>query len=491
MTKYAPNLAATGHDMPLRSRDQTMRLAWLTLLVASAIWLILLLLAAYGAWSYRTYAMKTEGALLFVRTPAEFVRWQRKSHTIFEQAHDGQRLEEGERISVLRAAGYGQAATVRLFDTSTIDMWANADLVLTSLRTSQWNTREQRVVITQHNGYVRYDIRAQQPYRLVSFRVLVGDASIDLTPGGSYSIDIRTPDRRVLLPFATDIEPNIIDIAVRSGQATVEKKGQDATTIAAGQRVLIDTTGTVSSPRPAQWELIRDNWFGLYNEQEYNNTTITDQPTLPRARSWQVFSGPASAVASGFFKLSQSCPPPDTDTSCDPQAWVNAAWFIRQGGQTTSFTTGVYQRLGINSEGVDISEYRTLVFSAWVRVLAQSIDTTGEQGTECPVMIRFLTKDRMPTDPEEERVICVYTSSDPTAVTVTAPGVTYYRVEPYAWYHLAIDLRDADWLPEAHYMRSIEIYANGHDYDSRITGVSLLGSHSAAGEREHEGALAR
>jgi hypothetical protein len=72
-------------------------------------------------------------------------------------------------------------------------------------------------------------------------------------------------------------------------------------------------------------------------------------------------------------------------------------------------------------------------------------------------------------------VVCAFTADDPTAEPEHAPGITYYRVEPYKWFHLQIELRQAEWFPEMRYLRSISVYANGHDYDSRVTELSLVG----------------
>ena len=58
---------------------------------------------------------------------------------------------------------------------------------------------------------------------------------------------------------------------------------------------------------------------------------------------------------------------------------------------------------------------------------------------------------------------------------VTQPGVTYIRVERANWAQIRFDLRDEPWLPDFRLLRSIEIYANGHDYDSRVAEVSLVG----------------
>jgi hypothetical protein len=472
-----PSERQEGHH-----RQRTLRLAWVTILLGFLVNCTILLSVGYAVWSYRTYAMTLRTATLIVRTPMDLVTWQRKAHSIFEKANDGQSLEEGDRVAIASSAGYGQVATIRLFDQSTIDMWAKADLQLKTLKTSQWNNREQVVELFQRDGYIRYDLRGDQPYETNRFLVEVGGARVKFAPGGSYSIESRPIERRIVVSGETRFEPTIIDVAVRAGSATIYQDEREVT-IVAGQRVLIDSMGTPVAPLPAVWELIRDGSFSQYTEKEYNNTTVTDQPTLPKAHTWQVYSGPAEAGASGFFRIAHGCAPQSyytNDETCPPSEDNTAAWFFRQSGETTGFTTGVIQKLGPQNKGIDISEYRSLVFSAWVRILHQSVPLAGERGTECPIMVRFVVKEHQPTDPEQERVVCAYINHhphDPTATLERAPGITYYEIAPHEWFHLQIELRDDEWLPEARYLRSIEVYANGHDYDSRATDISLIGSH--------------
>jgi hypothetical protein len=54
--------------------------------------------------------------------------------------------------------------------------------------------------------------------------------------------------------------------------------------------------------------------------------------------------------------------------------------------------------------------------------------------------------------------------------------VRYIPVERYKWYRLTIELRDPEWFPDYYCLTNIEIYANGHDYDSRVADISLIGS---------------
>ncbi len=483
-TPHEHNIHSVTDSIPdpavVPSTRRTARLAWAVMVLAFGIFCTLLGSTIYTFLDYRTYATDVRTGTLIARAPLEWITWQRADRAVPERAQEEQTLNEGQSVNIVSSAGYGQVATLLLFDNSTLDMWSGASVTLQRLRTSRWNAQQQVVELRQNSGYVRYDLREGQPYANVRYVVHAGTATIDLMPGGSYSIEIVRPERRVQLTTAMENPPVLIDIAARTGSATIASADQTAT-ILAGERVEIDPVGTLSEPMPARWQLIRDGEFSQYSAQEYNNTTLGDneQPSLVRSDTWQVFSGSSSddTAANGFFNVAEACRPPRTDNDCDEDERTHTAWFIRNGGQTKSFITGIRQLFGRDSRGIDISEYRSLVFSIWVRVLDQSIDLTGDEGTECPVMIRFRTKLNHPTDEEQDRLICFYASSDPEAEPVTSPNITYYRVVPYSWYPLTIDLREPEWMPEVRYLWDIEIYANGHEYDSRIAEVSLIGSH--------------
>lgn len=469
---------------PPLNQQRTMRLAWMILLLTVGIFCLLLIGLLYMTWHYRTHATDVQSSTLIVRAPAEWVTWKRKNRTTFERVQDGQALNEGDQLRIASSAGYGQAATIRLADNSTLDVWAGTDLLLEQMRTRRWNDDEQTFVFLQNSGYIRYDLRDGQPYQQVNFLVRVGDTQIWLAPGGSYSIEVRPPDRQVLFSDPVTHKPVLIDVAARAGHAEVQSQNHTVA-ITAGQRTEIDAGGMPSAPMPARWELIEDGDFSRYTESEYNNTTVIDQPMLRRSDTWQVYGVSTNTLArddSGFFKLSYGCEPPDT-SSCDPQDKTHIAWFWRTGDQTKNFTTGVMQMLGKDDQGIDISEYRSLMFSLWVQVLSQSIALTGDEGTECPVMVRFIFKQQGPMDAEQARWICFYASDDPATEPERSPGITYYRVPSGEWYHLKLDLRADHWLPDARYLQSIAIYANGHDYNSRVATVSLVGSHYAPDTR--------
>ncbi len=459
---------------------QLVRRAWAVLTVAFVLFCILAFMLVTLSYNAYISAMEPRTATLIVRGAPDLIFWQREGRAAFEQARDNQRLEPGGQVKVGSAAGYGQAATIRLADNSTLDLWSGTTVRLDAMEVSQWTDSQQTMRFEQYDGYVRYDLRDDQPYERVTFEVQSGTASIRLDSGGSYSIE-RLPPRRTNRFVRTAFSPNITgtDIGVRAGRATVTTGGETRV-LQAGERLLIDPAGKPGQVMTAEWELIRDGGFSQHTIEEYNNTTrsMLSQPSVQRSTTWQVFSGsgPVNATPNGFFSVDSICPPPNlTGDDCGDTNRTTAAVVLRTGGQTTSFITGVRQQLGPRDNGVDISEYRALHFSMWVQVLNQSIPLAGEAGTECPVMVRFNTKLYNPTDPEQERVICFFASDAPTSEPMQTPNVSYYRVPPGEWYPFSINLRTPEWLPETRFMQNIEVYANGHDYHARFTDVSLRG----------------
>jgi hypothetical protein len=463
-TPTAPR-AATQH--------RTLRLAWLTLLGFFALFIALVVWAGLAVRNVYQTATMGQGATLFVRGPEEAISWRPAGRTVFQGSRDQQAIGEGEAVRIATSAGYGQAASIRLFEDSQLDLWAAAEVSFDTLRTSRWHSDTLEVELTQSGGYVRYDVKPNMPYASTSYLVRVGDATVSLSPGGSYSIEMRAPRAVERVDSGNTL---IADVAVRSGSAVVTGANGGEVLLRARERVVVDPAGNPALAVPARWELVRDGSFSRFNELEYNNTTIPD-PAAQRSNTWQVYGTPElPPEARGFFRLSRICRPPEvSDSNCATADWRTAAWFYRAGGQVTGFTTGIEQELGPEGGGVDIAEFRSLRLQLWVRVLYQSLNDAGDRGSECPVMIRLLAKRLTPADPEEQRVICIYSDADGVPPAVKEPGIEYRAVALAEWRQFTFDLREPQLLPDYRYLRSIQIYANGHDYDSRVAEVSIVG----------------
>jgi hypothetical protein len=472
------SIAPPAEQQPATSQRRTLRIAWLVLFTMFAAFSLLLTWSITSLRRFYTSATIPREATLVVRSQPEWIIWQPADRTIGQGVDDRQPLSEGDAVRIAHSAGYGQVASISFFETSQIDLWAGTDLTIEELHTTRWNNQALDVVLRQASGYARYDIATDQPYEQINYRVRLGPADVELEPGGSYSIELRETDRQVLI-LAEDYFKQEIDIAVRNGKAIILGTNGSRVELRAGQRMEIDPSGIPGVPVPARWELINDGGFTQFSEREYNNTTNQNDMLLPRADTWQVYSGPQLVQGQGYFRLSNICRPPQTNGVCAPEDQRVAAWFYRSGGQTIGFTTGIEQKLGPKDQGVDVSEYRSLVFSFWARVLYQSLEGAGDRGTECPVMVRIIARHQSPADADEERVVCIYVAGEDfndDTPPVRSPEITYIQVDPVDWERISFDLRSQEWLPDYRFLRSIQIYANGHDYDSRVAEVSLIGT---------------
>ena len=457
----------------LAAHQRTLRLAWVTLTVFSLLFLGLVAWVGFTLHTVYQTATKAEGGTLIVRGPTEWVAWRPADRTLYQAAVNDQILSEGDAVRAASSAGYGQVATVRLFEQSQFDLWAGAEVALETLQTSRWHSATLVIAIRQSAGYVRYDLKADQPYAHVNVAVRVGDAVVQLTPGGSYSLDLRRSKR--VIARADGGNALEADVAVRTGSAMITGANGLTRELRAREHALIDAAGLPGLAVPARWDLIRDGGFSQYSDLEYNNTTLND-PTIPQSAYWKVYSGPDLPLKNrGFFGVTAICRPPNIMPTCDLADRRTAAWFYRAGGQTNSFIVGLKQELGVDGAGLDVSEYRALQITLWVRVLHQSLKDAGERGSECPVTIRLVAKRNGPADPEEQRDVCVFIDADQTPPTVTEAGMVYYHVQEAEWAQISFNLREAQWLPDYRYLRRIQIFAQGHDYDSRVADVALVG----------------
>jgi hypothetical protein len=471
--------ANTAQRTKRRVRPETS--AWLLLLTFFLLFCLIVAGAGYGGWRYyndATVPLKDLPAAGVVRvhTNAGVVYQPRgradlitprqlcadNPPNIRDVCFD---LEEGYRVRTVAGAGYGPVASVVLPDRTQIDLWSHpigSDLTLDTYQVTRWNNQRQDVAFQQNSGYARYDVKDGQPYAQVNYTVQIsGGVRVSLSPGGSYSINVPHGDPGDPPALAEGGEPLLVEVAARSGRAEIQGPNQRAT-IGPGRLVQVDRAGVLSAPLPARWELVRDGDFSAYSAEEYHRGTATwsvaPPPRLPPNEEPGVF-----AVASG-------CRPETPDLCLRPADRTTIGQFRREGGQQAQFITTIVQPLD-----VDVSEYtRALRFSIWTRVLTQTVDGAGIDGTECPIMVTFAYQKTSPSDTDGYQRNCVYTSED--EAPVKQGYITYFKIKRFDWSRLEIELRDIPELKEVRYLRQIIIEARGHDYLAEITGVSLVGT---------------
>lgn len=476
-------MAEQAQSISQTQRTRAERSAWLTLVLFFLVFCGLIAAGGVASWRYYTSAMMPlDDALLRVHVSAGVSYYPRSSINASaprDRCQDGNDVcvplkHEGDRIVAVRPAGYGQVASLLLQDQTHVQLWAHptgADLTLKTYQGSRWTGRQENVVFQQSLGYARYDVRDGAPYAAVQYTVDITDGlEVQLEPGGSYSINVPRPtlalprpadklDARVL----ASLPSYMAEIAVTSGSATVRWAGQQVK-LRPEEKIQISAKGVLGAPTAAVWNLID---VGSFARPEVKPLRID--------RVWSAGGGPLDAFTDdddpGAFRLRQGCPPAKVDF-CDPQDQVAIGQFRREGNQRKSYQTVISQTLD-----EDVSEYtQSLNLVAWVRVLSQTVEAAGIDGTECPIMFTIRYKNTSPTDDENKKQTCLFTYRKLDKPN-QKPWIEYRQLPSFVWYKMEIPLRKIKDLRDVRYLQDITIEARGHDYLSEITDISLIGKH--------------
>jgi hypothetical protein len=478
MAEQSPTIESTRR----RTRPETS--AWLMLSTFFLIFCMIVAGAGLAGWSYYTGAMeRVEGGLVRVHARAGVTYQARESPkkvTPDVQCPDNPAgitdvcvpMNEGDHVQAVPDAGYGQVASIKLPDQTQVDMWAHptgADLTLQRYAVSRWSKQRQIVEFKQSAGYARYDIPAKDrsQYADVTYSVIISKTNavhLSLAAGGSYSVNVPHTEQDRPATLTDSGDTLMVEVAVRTGSIDV-RTADGLVTAHPGEKIQVNEAGVASGPLLARWELIR-------------NGKLADWPAGARSDAsgtWIKDVNPTDENASeqernGTFTIEQRCGPATPD-NCMPAEKVNIGQFSRQGNQSKSFGVLIGQSLDL-----DISEYPSLELRAWVRIVNQSIAKAGTLGTECPMTIRLTFKQRSPSDTEENRYFCIYVDETAADLPRDQKGseFIYTPVHQSQWYNLKYVLRNYDSLKEAYYLQSIVILANGHDYLSEISDISLL-----------------
>lgn len=457
--------------------------AWRVLLAFFAIFCALVATGVYAGWRYYSTATEAVGTTLALKYVNTGVLRQQAGSNVLQDLIEPTQVPqecgkygspsvcdyfgEGQRLVGRRGAGFGPVASLVLPDGTRVNLHTQPegfDFSLEKYRVSRWTLEKQEVVFEQTAGYARYDLARDQQYKNVTYAVKIGGATIFMAPGGSYSTDVpRREDGSPRGRLVTDA-PLLAEVAVRRGTALIQTNGQTIT-LHDGDLVQIALDGSFvkngETPyQDAVWQLVPDGDFSQFTTEQYN--------TPGQTTTWNIRSGGEPNAVQGEFSVVRTCP--REQLICTANEQINYGQFKRKANDFKPFTTGVD-----NPVDADVSEYvNSLVLSADVSVQQQSVALTGQQGSECPIMIVITYKQRSPTDADQNYRVCVFTGDGDYA---RDQGIDeYIRIKEFGIYPISIDLRKVTAsVKDAWYIASIRVEARGHDYISQVTRVSLVG----------------
>jgi hypothetical protein len=236
---------------------------------------------------------------------------------------------------------------------------------------------------------------------------------------GSYAISLGEPES---------------EVKVRErGQAFVTAGGRS---VELRDRLRTEVGRTPSDAKPAAVELVQNGAFGdgLAGWQREPDSTYCQDNTPAPGRVQLTNEGGQQAVR-----------------------------FARTGSQNTACEILLHQ--DINQ---DVSEFWTLRLSLEANVVSQSLGGGGNLGSEYPLMVRLKYRS---AEGLEELVVRGLFVDNPARSRVDF-GVP---VRPNVWEVMVYDQDLMSRLPTPKLILYVEVVAGGHDYESLVRRVSLVG----------------
>lgn len=319
-------------------------------------------------------------------------------------------------------------AFLTFFDGSTAQVFPGSRLVVDQMRRPRfdWSELPNMIQINQMQGLVRYGaasavVHSENPGGR-SLRFAVHTPAFDATLGeGSYSIEVTASESQVV---------------VREGSALVHSlQGDREVTVGQGQRLQAEMNAPLPlNPVPAAQDLILNGGFTL-------DTLGTE---------WQPYTDPNgdNGGAKGSVLVV---------TMGDRRALQ----ILRTGAGSNSRVTGIVQQIDR-----DVSDFRSLVFSADVRLHYQSLSGGGYLSSEYPLIVRMKYRDV--DGNEHESTHGFYYQNDDQNPTINGERIPQDTWVPYETGNLMEGLEQKPFR-----IVSLAIYASGWDYESYISSIKL------------------
>ena len=317
--------------------------------------------------------------------------------------------------SVIRTDANSKAL-LTFFDDSRVTIFPGSEVRLIKVRSPSFalSPRSNEIALEQNAGRIRVG-PALPTSRLTDWRVSTPHSQISLSEG-SYSVMVSN---------------EASEIAVRRGEATVEAEGQ-TTILPPGRRVVVALGEGPSDLLPAAHNLIINGDFsrGLSGWRTY--------PTQGQ-----------EGVEGGEAEL----------TTLEGREVLR---LYRRGEE------GVHTEAGIIQEvDQDVSDYLSLQLRLDVRVNSHSLGGGGYLSSEYPVIVRIDYEDEYGSAAHwYHGFYCQNAQNNPT---LNGEGIRCGVWYPYEESNLLEILE-----PSPFYIRSVQIYASGWNYESLVAEIGVL-----------------
>ncbi|MBI3243304.1 MAG: hypothetical protein HYZ49_13520 [Chloroflexi bacterium] len=260
-------------------------------------------------------------------------------------------------------------------------------------------------------------------------------------------ITLNTPHGAVLLDhpgsYSVEVTDKGTEVAVRQGSATVSAQGQSLT-LAADERTL------VIAGQPPQ---------GVFTGE--NNLIVNGDFSESLSPAWSIYQDRTPGDVLG-------------EITRETGAERNVAHFLRPG--LNWGRTGIRQVINR-----DVRDYKTLRLHLAVRLANQNVQSCGQYGSECPLMVKIEYTDKAGNS--HEWIQGFYYLADPrlpaSCVTCPPPQSLHQRVERNGWYlydspELIVLFKNTTTGAEPAIINAISLESQGHAFETFVSEVELL-----------------
>jgi hypothetical protein len=309
------------------------------------------------------------------------------------------------------------SADLQLFDDSKLKLLGGATLELTRMEVGRFRNQH-AVTLTQSSGPVRYETAGPVD-------VQVPNAVVHLAAQGDYTV--------------WQDDNDLWRVLVYRGEAHVANSSTGAVVpVTEGLRVEIDAKGAISPPTGLDIPFLVNPDFARH-EQGWQALDGPNDPTLDvnGIRDW--VTGPENGTALRV---------------------------LRKSVKNEHGETGLVQTLDRN-----VSGFRHLWLRAWVRIDYADLSGGGTFGSEYPMMFRI--KYEGPTEGSfYPWYIGLYYANPENRPIQPNTAELWPQGE---WQLFQVDLMETDVSRLPNRLLEFAVLGQGHSYDARVTGISLVG----------------
>ncbi|MBA2447009.1 MAG: FecR domain-containing protein [Chloroflexi bacterium] len=361
--------------------------------------------------NYRRYATDSPPAVLSVGQGKVF--YQGPANAIQLRASSGMQLEEGSFVEV----GDNGRSMLELFDSSTVTLTPSSRLELTTHRLGRFNADHTRLSLSLSSGAANLNVAGKLPFgREITVATPHGVVSLSK---GDYLVWVQEDGTRVS-SYSGRVKADIDENVVR---------------LRDGQRAILASDGLPRGPFPLMENLVRNGDFS----RQLQGWTMLDK------------GEPGRPDIGGTRRLMEEA---------IAGRKVQALKIIRDSPRDAFNETGIVQEINR-----DVSAYRNVSFTAWIKIDHASLSGGGYLGSEYPMMFRVNYTDEKGARPG-------WTQGFYYANPENRPTDNGELIAQGQWYPYLGRLSDLRERPT--FIRSIEALSAGHDFDALVADIRLI-----------------